>query len=457
MKIAPRSLTRFIGASFLAGGVIGTLIAFMLVSILDSRASTSRSNVQRASPPTLAKLKESFRRPATVPFPADNPYSETKRALGEKLFNDPRLSVNNAFSCASCHQAGKGYADGKPLGSGVPGRRLARHAPHLWNLAFGRTFFWDGRARGLEDQVAFPIQNPDEMAQNPAALVAKLSAAPDYPQLFAEAFPQDASVSMENVARAISTFERTLVSPLSRFDRWVEGDDKALNASEVRGFRLFNGKAQCANCHAGWSFTDAGFYDIGLPDEDRGRGAVLRLPVAEHAFKAPGLRELRTSAPYMHDGSLATLADVIKHYETGIVSRSTLPPELPRKLRLEARERRDLIAFLDTLSSEQGARPPEWVPETTDVTSPAVQVSTVSQDDKTFHPGHISVKRGQRLWIVNNDSRTHNVRVFAAQFEFDSGGQEPGETVEMTFPASGSFLVFCGIHPKMELTVDVSE
>lgn len=452
MKVTSTVLARAIGLAFLAGGVVGTLVAFMLVSVLDSRAS-----VPSRAPTALARLKDSFRRPATVPFPADNPYTEEKRALGEKLFNDPRLSANNAFSCATCHQADKAYADAKPLASGVPGRRLARHAPHLWNLAFGRTLFWDGRARGLEDQVAFPIQNPDEMAQDLAALTAKLSTDPDYPRRFARAFPHAPTISIENIARAIAIFERTLISPLTRFDRWVEGDDKAMNASELRGFRLFNGKAQCANCHNGWSFTDSGFYDIGMPDEDRGRGAVLRLPVAEHAFKTPSLRELRHSAPYMHDGSLASLADVIKHYETDIVARGTLPPELPRRLKLEARDRRDLIAFLDTLSSERGARPPEVVPETSDVPSAAAHISTVAQDDKTFHPGHIAVKRGERLWIVNNDSRTHNVRVFDRQFEFDSGAQEPGETVEMIFPAGGSFLVFCGIHPKMELNVDVSE
>ncbi|MDO9412335.1 MAG: cytochrome c peroxidase [Pseudolabrys sp.] len=452
MKITPTFAARAIGPAFLAGGVIGTLMAFLAVSVLDSRAA-----VQRANPPTLAKLKESFRRPATTPFPADNPFTEEKRALGEKLFNDTRLSANNAISCASCHQPNKGYGDGNPLSSGVPGRSLARHTPHLWNLAFGRAQFWDGRARGLEDQVGFPIQNPDEMAQDPEKMVAQLSADADYKQRFAAAFPQNAAISMESIARALATYERTFVSPLTRFDRWIGGDNKALNASEVRGFRLFNGKAQCANCHSGWNFTDQGFYDIGMPDEDRGRGAVLRLPVADHAFKTPGLRELRHSAPYMHDGSMATLTDVIKHYQTGIVARSTLPPELPRNLKLDARERRDLIAFLDTLSSEQGAKSPALVAETTKDTSPAVQISTVSQDDKTFHPGHIGVKRGERMWIVNNDSRTHNVRVFNPAFEFDSGAQEPGEIVEMTFPAAGSFLVFCGIHPKMELTVDVAD
>ena len=452
MTIAPRSIARNIATAFLAGGAFGTLLALMLVSVPESRAAAPR-----AEPPALTKLKEAFRRPATVPFPADNPYSEEKRALGEKLFNDPRLSANNAFYCASCHAVDKSYADGKPLGSGVPGRRLARHTPHLWNLAFGRALFWDGRARGLEDQIAFPIQNPDEMAQDLGSLPAKLSADADYPLRFAQAFPHDPAISNENIVRAIATFERTLISPRTRFDRWIDGDAKALNASEARGFRLFTDKAQCANCHSGWNFTDSGFYDIGLPDDDRGRGAVLRLAVAEHAFKTPSLRELRTSAPYMHDGSLATLADVIKHYETGIVARSTLPPELPRKLKLEARERRDLIAFLDTLSGEPGAPAPPLSPQTTAETSPAVRISTVSQDDKLFHPGHIAVKRGERVWIVNNDSRTHNVRVFDKQFEFDSGAQEPGETVEMTFPTSGSFLVFCGIHPKMELTVDVAE
>jgi cytochrome c peroxidase len=230
-----------------------------------------------------------------------------------------------------------------------------------------------------------------------------------------------------------------------------------LTANEIAGFRLFTGKAQCAKCHSGFAFTDYAFHDIGLPGDDRGRGAVLRLEAAEHAFKTPGLREIGRSAPYMHDGSLATLDDVLRHYAGGVVERATVSSDIARRLDLSAGERAALVAFLGTLSGEtQPTLPDKIVPATSGPSAPAQRVSTVSQDDKAFHPTHVALPRGGRLWIVNNDTRTHNVRVFDPALDFDSGAQEPGETVEIAFPASGSFLVFCGIHPKMELYVDVA-
>jgi cytochrome c peroxidase len=247
------------------------------------------------------------------------------------------------------------------------------------------------------------------------------------------------------------------VSPQTRFDRWIAGDERALSNGEIAGFRLFVGKARCVSCHSGFAFTDYAFYDIGLPDDDRGRGAVLRLAAAEHAFKTPGLREIGRSAPYMHNGSLATLADVVRHYESGITERPMLSRDLPRGLALTSDERASLIAFLGTLTSESApVLPAAVIPVTSGPMGPAEAVSTVSQDDRAFHPTHIALSRGARLWIVNNDTRTHNVRVFDPALDFDSGAQEPGETVELTFPATGSFLVFCGIHPKMELYVDVA-
>jgi cytochrome c peroxidase len=274
---------------------------------------------------------------------------------------------------------------------------------------------------------------------------------------FAAAFPAAPRVDASNLAKAIATYERTLISPDTRFDRWIAGEPQALTQSEIAGFRLFTGKARCVQCHSGFAFSDYAFHDIGLPGDDRGRGAVLRLEAAEHAFKTPGLRELGRSAPYMHDGSLATLDDVLRHYQSGVVERATLSKDLARGLDLSEAERGDLIAFLRTLTSEAEPLPPDRiVPATAGPTAPAELVSTVSQDDKSFHPTHIALPRGGRLWIVNNDIRTHNVRVFDPALDFDSGAQEPGETVEMTFPAAGSFLVFCGIHPKMELYVDIA-
>jgi cytochrome c peroxidase len=439
---------RALAAAFALGGAIGVGAAVAFHAALLQAAPAQRD---------VATLKASFRRPATVPFPTDNPFSEKKRALGEALFRDNRLSVDMSLACSSCHERSKGFADGKAQGRGVPGRPLKRHTPTLWNLAWSSPVFWDGRARSLEEQVAGPIESPDEMAQPLAAVIARLDADPATVRAFAEAFPEAPRIDAANLAKAIATYERTLVSPPTRFDRWIAGDEQALGKDEIAGFELFTGKAKCANCHSGFAFTDYAFHDIGLPGEDRGRGAVLRLDAAEHAFKTPGLREIGRSAPYMHDGSLATLDDVIRHYVSGVVDRPTLSKDLARGLELSAAERASLVAFLRTLTSDGTPAPPdEIVPVMAGPAAPAERVSTVSQDDKAFSPTHIVLQRGGRLWIVNNDTRTHNVRIYDPALDFDSGAQEPGETVEIAFPAAGSFLVFCGIHPKMELYVDVS-
>jgi len=438
---------RLVAAAFIAGGTVGAVAALLVQSPV----------LQAAAADDLGGRKAAFRRPTSVPFPADNPFSEQKRALGEALFHDKRLSADGSLACASCHERAKGFADGKVQGRGVPGRPLKRHTPTLWNLAWSSPVFWDGRARSLEEQVAGPIESPDEMALPMADAVARLAADPGMVRAFADAFPQAPRVDAANLARAIATYERTFVSPQTRFDRWIAGDERALTRNEVAGFELFTGKARCANCHSGFAFTDYAFHDIGLPGDDRGRGAVLRLEVAEHAFKTPGLREIGRSAPYMHDGSLATLADVVRHYAGGVLDRPTVSKDIARGLKLSDAERADLVAFLDTLTSDaEPALPEKIVAAKRGPTTPAQQVSTVSQDEKTFHPSHVALARGARLWIVNNDTRTHNIRIFDPALDFDSGAQEPGETVQIDFPVAGSFLVFCGIHPKMELYVDVA-
>jgi cytochrome c peroxidase len=433
------------------------IAAAFLAGVAVAGALTLAPGVSSAEPADrLAALKAEFRRPASVPFPSSNPFSEAKRALGERLFHDRRLSADRSIACATCHIRPRGFADGRAQGRGLSGVALKRHTPTLWNLAWAGPVFWDGRARSLEEQVAGPIEAPDEMGQPVASVVALLSADPSYVTAFAGAFPDDPRITAAHLAAALATFERTLVSPRTRFDRWIDGDATALRRSEIEGFRLFTGKAQCTNCHSGWAFTDSAFHDIGLPGEDRGRGAVLRLPAAEYAFKTPGLREVARSAPYMHDGTIKTLDAVVRHYENGIVARPTLSADLPRKLKFSARERAALVAFLETLSSERTPQPlAPVIAEAARTAAPAAQVRTVTQSEKNFHPTHVALKAGERLWLLNNDTRTHNVRVFDPGLDFDSGAQEPGETVEIAFPEPGSYLVFCGIHPKMELTVDV--
>jgi cytochrome c peroxidase len=433
---ARASIVGLIAGAFCCGALAGGVAAF-------------------AQSDDLAALKEKFRRPAAIPFPASNSYTEAKRALGETLFHDKRLSADGTYACATCHVIAKGFSDGRVTAVGVPGRPLARHAPTLWNLAWAGPVFWDGRARSLEEQAAGPIIAPDEMAQPMAPLIARLAADKAYARLFAKAFPESPRVTEDTLKKAIATYERTLVSPRTRFDRWVGGDASAFTAQEAAGFRLFAGKAGCANCHSGWAFTDYAFYDIGLPGEDRGRGAVLRLEAAEHAFKTPSLREAARRAPYMHDGSLATLEDVVRHYAGGVTDRPTLPRDLTRRLTLDAREQAALVAFLKALTSEEDPQPPAAIIAEKSAPVAAAHATSVSQHDKMFTPTRVRVRLTDKLWVLNNDTRTHNIRVFDPKLDFDSGAQEPGETVEMTFPKTGSYLVFCGIHPKMELTVDV--
>ena len=449
LRANPTRILPFLVAVFL-GAVAGAGTALVVHAGLGSGHASGGER-------DLAALKDLFRRPSTIPFPVNNAFTERKRALGEALFHDARLSADGSMSCATCHDARTAFADPREHSLGVPGRPLARHTPVLWNLAWAAHVFWDGRAKSLEEQVAGPITSPDEMALPLDTLTARLAADPETVRAFAAAFPDNPQVTVGNLARAIATYERTLMSPPTRFDRWIEGDAAALTAREIAGFRLFTGKAGCAQCHSGFAFTDYAFHDTGLPDDDRGRGPVLSLPAAEHAFKTPGLRELGRSAPYMHDGSLATLVDVVRHYETGIVDRPTLSRDLPRNLKLTDAERADLVAFLSTLTSDDEAAPPSRIvaSETRPIVE-ASRVTTVSQHDKNFSPTHIALKPGERLWILNNDTRTHNVRIFDPALDHDSGAQEPGETVEITFPVAGSFLAFCGIHPKMELYVDVA-
>ena len=416
-----------------------------------------------------ARLKALYRRPAAMPFAADGPREVARAGLGRALFFDPRLSGGNGFACATCHDPDSGWTDRLPRAVGETGATLPRRTPTLLNLAWGERFFWDGRAASLEAQALEPVQAPDEMNQPVAALVAELAADPDYSARFAAAFPDRPAVSGETIARAIAAFERRLVSGTAPFDRWVAGDAGAIGEDAKRGFLLFNGKAGCAACHSGWAFTDHAFHDIGLPGSDPGRGKVLGLPALDHAFKTPTLRDVAIRAPYMHDGSLPTLGAVLDHYATGIVARPTLSDDL-RPVALTEAERHDLLAFLETLTGEQpagspvgeAAPPPAAPGETVQAdggadggAEPVRSMAEVSQRDKAFRPRRISLRVGGTLSVLNDDTRKHNVRISDPDLQVNSGIQAPGETVRIRFPRAGTFEAYCGIHPKMKLTVDV--
>jgi cytochrome c peroxidase len=300
-----------------------------------------------------------FRRPAAPPpAPADSPMTPGRIALGVKLFADPRLSGSGTRSCASCHRPELAFTDARPRALGLAGAPLRRNTPSLWNLAWSTHYFWDGRAPSLEVQVQGPIEAADEMAGRWPEILARLKADTDLSGQFRAAFGAEAAVSQDAVVKALAAYVRSLVSLPTRFDAWIEGDAGALSPAEIRGFRLFTGKGGCVLCHVGWRFTDDRFHDIGLADADSdpGRGAVPGGTPGLRAFKTPSLRELARTAPYMHDGSLPTLAAVVDHYAGGFVARPGLAPNINRGLRLSAQEKADLAAFLLTVSTEV-ARP----------------------------------------------------------------------------------------------------
>jgi cytochrome c peroxidase len=296
-------------------------------------------------------LKAKYHRPAGVNYPADNAFSPAREELGRALFFDPRLSGSNWISCASCHNPALDWGDGLPKAIGHGMKVLGRRTPTVLNLAWAEAMFWDGRMGTLEEQALGPIEAAGEMNLPLDEMEAKLRAVSGYKPLFDRAYPGE-PISRKTVARAIATFERTIVSAEAPFDKWIKGEERAMSEDAVRGFALFNGKANCAACHGSWRFTDDSFHDIGVPGADRGRGAVLPdIEVSQFAFKTPTLRNVDRRAPYLHDGSLATLQEVIELYDRGgDVKRPSLSREI-RPLKLTPREKGDLLAFLKALTS----------------------------------------------------------------------------------------------------------
>jgi cytochrome c peroxidase len=298
--------------------------------------------------------------PRGLPAPWDppsNPWSEAKAALGRRLFSDPLLSRDRTVSCSTCHPPEKAYADGRPLAVGIRGQAQGRNAPSLLNVAYVRRPFWDGRAAGLEEQAAIPILNPAEMDMTEEEVLSRLRGDPAYPPLFAKAFGGP-GVDFGRVRAALAAFERTLLAGDSPFDRWWEGDASAMGEDAVRGFRLFMGRARCSTCHPVRQsyalLTDDGFHNTGAGEgagkADPGRMGATKRPEDRGRFKTPTLRNVALTAPYMHDGSLRDLAAVVDFYDRGGEANPDLDPDL-RPLALTGRERRDLVAFLEALTS----------------------------------------------------------------------------------------------------------
>jgi cytochrome c peroxidase len=337
-------VTPLIAAGLIAAGVSAPGFAGVTVG------PTQQSSVAAKPQAGLDDLKAAFKRPPTIPFPADNPYTPEKAALGKALYYDSRISAGHVLSCSSCHNPSWGWGDGLAKGVGHEMKELGRRSPSIVNAAWGSIYMWDGRKPSLEEQALGPIQSDAEMHMPLPDLMKRLEAVPEYKPMFEAAFPGKGE-SPELIGKAIATYERTVVSGIAPFDRWIAGDEKAISDDAKKGFQLFTGKAACASCHVGWNFTDDSFQDIGLPGSDVGRGKFLpQVPKMQGAFKTPGLREIARRAPYMHDGSLPTLAAVVDHYDSGGVDRPSRS-DLIKPLGLTPEEKSELVAFLETLTS----------------------------------------------------------------------------------------------------------
>jgi len=289
-----------------------------------------------------------------VAVPADNPPTDEKAALGKRLFFDKILSNDRTVSCATCHDPERAFADTKPLAVGISGRVGKRHSPSLINRAFGRAHFWDGRAATLEAQVVQPISDRNEMDLPLDDAVARLAADRSYRDAFQSVFGQP--VSGADLGRALATYLRTIRSTDAPYDRFMAGDADAMTMEQQQGLQIFRTKARCTFCHLEPLFTDEQFQNTGVAwqaettsYQDDGRFAVSSQQRDRGKFKTPTLREIARTAPYMHDGSLATLEDVVEFYDKGGRANQNLFPLLS-PIGLTAAEKQQLIKFLGALS-----------------------------------------------------------------------------------------------------------
>jgi len=263
-----------------------------------------------------------------MPVPEDNPLTAQRVALGGRLFRDPRLSRDGTITCATCHDPARAFTDGRSVAVGVSGRQGRRNVPTLVNRAWGRLFFWDGRVRTLEEQVLRPIEDPNEMDLSARDAAARVG------------------VSTFELSQALAGYVRSIMSGDSAYDRFTTGDRSALTDEQQLGLQIFRGKGNCTRCHVGPTFTDESLHNTGVAWRD---GRLADEGAGEGTFKTPTLREVARTAPYMHDGSLETLQQVVEFYDRGGNTNPALDPEI-RPLRLSDGEKRALVTFLSSLT-----------------------------------------------------------------------------------------------------------
>ncbi|AGA29220.1 cytochrome-c peroxidase [Singulisphaera acidiphila] len=351
-----------------------------------------------------------------VNVPASNPLTKAKFELGKQLYFDPRVSLDGTISCATCHNPEKGWTDQLKFSIGIDGQTGGRNAPTVVNTVYGKTMFWDGRAPSLEGQAQGPIQNPIEMGkQSYEDIVKRLRTIPSYKEQFATVFGSD--VTLDGMAKAIATFERVAaLSGNSRYDKYNSGDDlAALSESEKRGMVLFGlrlrsedefkpnvtlKKADCTSCHTGSNFTNEQFHNIGVgwnteknDFADYGRFVISPIGSKNNAelgaFKTPTVREIEKTGPYMHDGSMKTLEEVVEHYNKGGNPNPALDKDI-KKLNLTDSEKADVVAFLKALTGEEIKVALPTLPPGADGKTPDPQAALTPPPLKTvsnvFHP-----------------------------------------------------------------------
>jgi cytochrome c peroxidase len=304
-------------------------------------------------PDNLDRMKAEYRRP-----PARASENPALADLGRDLFFDPIISASGKTACATCHRPELGWTKNEPRSLGDSGRPTERKTQTLLGIGHARPpFDWDGRHATLEAQAVSSIgtgsmsmfATPNEVRVDD--IVARLRRSEAYVAKFARAMP-GAPINLDTIVIALAAFERTIEPGVAPFDRWIAGDEAAISDAAKRGFVLFHTEAACAGCHNGWRFTDDAFHDIGTSTTDRGRGRELKHdPKLQFAFKTPTLRSVALRAPYMHDGSLATLRDVVDFYVKGGIDRPSRSPMI-NPFDLTEDERNDLVAFMQTLTGE---------------------------------------------------------------------------------------------------------
>ncbi len=287
-----------------------------------------------------------------MPVPSDNPMTAEKIELGRQLFFDKRLSPDNSVSCSTCHQPGKAFTDGLRISKGFHDRMAMRNAPTLLNVGFQKKLMFDGEVPNLEMQVLVPLKDSAEMANDMRLLISKLNKIPKYNKQARQIFQRDFDAYV--LTRSLASFQRSLISEHTPYDRYMKSDRKAMSPSAIRGYKLFTEKLYCAKCHTPPFFTNFEVENNGLYADyaeigDKGRFRIHGDSSEIGMFKVPTLRNISRTFPYMHDGSVASLEDVIQHYAQG-GSQSSLQSKIIKPFKISTEEKRDLIEFLQSLS-----------------------------------------------------------------------------------------------------------